>query len=316
MTSGHAIGIDVGGTGTKGGVVAADGSVLERAEVATDTHAGTKGILQVAEQLLEWARRSDIEIQAIGVGAAGFVDHAGGCVTFSPNLEYDDPYLVKAISTHTGVRAVIDNDANAAVWGERTFGTAQGFDHIVMLTLGTGVGSGIVVGGRLLHGATGAAAEFGHVVIDPDGPPCKCGLRGCLEQFASGGAIGRMGREAAEADPESSMVAFAGSIEKITSLHVARAAREYDQTALGVLRRAGYSLAVGMSNAANLFDPEVIVLGGSVVAAGEPYLGPARDRFAQMTAAQRRRPIRLDVSTLGNDAGLMGAAALALAPEA
>ncbi|MEA2497660.1 MAG: glucokinase [Actinomycetota bacterium] len=315
MATKSAIGIDVGGTETKGGIVDADGTLIERAEVATDPNAGTKGILQVAEQLLESARRAGTEIEAVGVGAAGFVDHAKGCVTFSPNLQYDDPDLANAVRSHTGARAVIENDANAAAWGERCFGTAQGFDHVAMLTLGTGVGSGIIVGGRLLRGSTGAGAEFGHVVIDPDGPECNCGLRGCLEQFASGGAIGRMGRAAAADDPDSSMVAFAESPDKITAVHVARAAREYDPTALAVLREAGHALAVGMSNLVNVFDPELIVLGGSVIAAGEPYLGPARDELTRMTAAQRRRPMRLDVTKLGKDAGILGAAALALTPS-
>jgi glucokinase len=310
-----AIGIDVGGTGTKGAVVDPDGNIRERAEIATDPHAGTKGILQVAEQLLEWARREGVTVDAIGVGAAGFVDHAKGCVTFSPNVVYDDPDLGNALMSHTGVKAVIENDANAAVWGERTFGTARGFDHVAMLTLGTGVGSGFITAGRLLRGATGAGAEFGHVVIDRDGPPCPCGLRGCLEQFASGGAIGRMGIEAARRDPESTMVAFAGSIEKITARDVARAAREYDQTAMAVLREAGEALAIGMSSIANVFDPDLIVLGGGVISAGEPYLGPARDALVRMTTAQRRRPVRLDVTKLGNEAGILGAAALAAAAE-
>ncbi|MEA2461643.1 MAG: glucokinase [Actinomycetota bacterium] len=315
MTLQNAIGIDVGGTGTKGGIVDSAGRVIERAKVATDKNAGTKGILEVADRLLEHARRESIQVDAIGVGAAGFIDSAKGCVTFSPNLVYDDPDLGNAIHSHTGMKAFIDNDANAAAWGERNFGTAQGFDHVAMLTLGTGVGSGFVVEGRLLRGATGAGAEFGHVVIDPNGPECPCGLRGCLEQFASGGAIGRMGRVAAAEDPQSSMVAFAGSVDKITALDVARAAREYDQTARRVLRDAGVSLAIGLSNIVNVFDPQVIVLGGTVVEAGEAYLGPARDGLASMTSAQRRRPVRLDVSKLGHDAGIVGAAALALTPS-
>jgi glucokinase len=312
VTIEHAIGIDVGGTGTKGGIVGRDGQIVERSKVATDAHAGTKGILQVADTLLEKARDRGLEVDAIGVGAAGFVDYAKGSVIFSPNVEYDDPHISNALTSHTGLKAVVDNDANAAAWGERTFGSAKGLDHIAMLTLGTGVGSGFVVDGRLLRGSTGAGAEFGHLVIDPDGPDCKCGLKGCLEQFASGQAIARMGRAAALKNPDSTMVAFAGEVDKITSEDVACAAREYDETARAVLREAGEALAIGLSNIANLFDPQVIVLGGSVAEAGEPYLGPARDGLARMSSAQRRRPMRLDVTKLGNDAGMLGAAALAL----
>ena len=174
------------------------------------------------------------------------------------------------------------------------------------------MGSGFVVNGELLRGATGAAAELGHMVIDPSGPACPCGLKGCLEQFASGTAIERWAREAVEKDPDSSILSFAGTADAITGEHVAQAARQYDETARAVLSRAGNALGVGLSNVVNLFEPEAIVLGGRVVRAGEPYLGPARDRLASMLTAQRRRPARLDVTTLGNDAGVLGAAKLAL----
>jgi glucokinase len=315
MASRLAIGIDVGGTGTKGAIVDEGGRVLERAEVSTDPKAGTKGILGVADRLLEVAARNDQKVEAVGVGAAGFVDSATGCITFSPNLVYDDPDIGAALTSRNGLPAVIDNDANAAVWGERMFGVGEGCDHIAMLTLGTGVGSGFVTNGHLLRGASGAGAEFGHIVVDPDGPECPCGLRGCLEQFASGGAIGRMGQAAAAKDPTTSMISFAGSIEKITAEDVSRAARQYDGTAREVLRAAGTALAIGLSNIVNVFDPQIIVLGGSVIAAGEPYLGPARDGLARFTSAQRRRPMRLDVTRLGSDAGIIGAATLALAPD-
>jgi glucokinase len=312
MAEGAVLGIDVGGTGTKGAIVATDGAPSVRAEFPTDPAAGTKGILAVVDELLGKAENAGTQILAIGIGAAGFIDSATGSVTFSPNLTYDDPNIRDAIMSRTGLPAVVDNDANAAVWGERAFGAAQGADHVAMLTLGTGVGSGFIVDGALLRGATGAGAEFGHIVIDPEGPECPCGLHGCLEQFASGGAIARMGREAAAVDPESSMITFAGSVSQITGEHVAKAARMRDAAASEVLRRAGRALAVGLSNIVNIFDPQVIVLGGSVIGAAEPYLGPARDLLAQMTAAQRRRPVRVVVTSLGKDAGIVGAAALAM----
>jgi glucokinase len=306
----NAIGVDVGGTGTKAGIVDDGGKVLARVERPTDGHAGTKGIIAVVEELLERAAEFGT-VEAIGVGAAGFINAATGSVTFAPNLTYDDPNIADALRSRTGMRVVVDNDANAAVWGERAFGTAKGSDHLACITIGTGIGSGFVAEGRLLRGFTGAGAEFGHTVIDPEGPRCPCGLRGCLEQFASGTAIARMAREAVAVDPSSSITSFAESTESITAVHVARAAREYDDVAREVLRKAGKALAIGLSNIANVFDPEIIVLAGSVIEAGEPYLGPARDALAGFTTAQRRRPLRLDVSSLGEDAGLIGAAALA-----
>jgi glucokinase len=306
-----ALGIDVGGSGTRAAFVDRAGSVLLRVDRATDVNAGTKGIISVVEELLRRRNEVDVEVQAIGVGAAGFIDSSRGAVTFSPNLVYDDPLIADALRARVDLPVVVDNDANAAAWGERAFGNAQGTDHLALLTVGTGIGSGFIEGGRLVRGFSGAGAEFGHTVIDPDGPPCNCGLRGCIEQFASGQAIARMGREAAREDPDTSLLDFAGSIESVTAVHVARAAREYDQTARDVLRRAGRALGIGLSNVVNLFDPEVIVLAGSVLGAGEPYLGPARDELVARTNAQRRRPVRLDVTSLGKDAGVVGAAALA-----
>jgi glucokinase len=305
------IGVDIGGTKTKAGIVDESGAQLAEVEIPTDPTAGTKSILTVIEDLSRRGEQMDIDIEAVGIGAAGFVSSATGSVTFAPNLVYDDPHIAHAVHARTGLPVVVDNDANAAVWGERTFGTARGADDIVLLTLGTGVGSGIISNGRLIRGATGAGAEFGHTIVDPEGPQCNCGLRGCVEQFASGQAIARMGREAVGADPDSTILAFADSIESITAQDVAKAARQLDESARDVMRRAGLMLGIAMSNLANLFDPEVIVLGGSVVRAGEPFLGPARDQLAEMTAAQRRRPMRLDVSSLGGEAAILGAAALA-----
>lgn len=305
------IGIDVGGTAAKGGLIDVDGRVVERTEFPTDPSAATKSILAVAEDLLVTAKGMNLSVGAVGIGAAGFIDAATGSVTFSPNLTYDEPRIADVVSSRTGLKTVVDNDANAAAWGERTYGAARGFDHVVMLTLGTGIGSGLIVDGRLVRGATGAGAEAGHMVIDPDGPQCPCGLKGCLERFASGSAIAEAARKAVLKDAKSAILDFASSPEQITGEDVARAAREYDETARSVMLAAGRALGVGMSNLVNLFDPEVIVLGGSVIGAGEPYLGPARDTLNRMLDAQRRRPVRLVQATLGNDAGLIGAAALA-----
>lgn len=304
----YVIGVDIGGTLTRGAIVGRDGSAPLRIEHPTDPTAGTKSIAAVVEELIA---AGDQKVSAVGVGAAGFIDASTGAVTFSPNLVYDDPAVADAVRTRSGLPTIVDNDANAAALGERTFGSARGSDYVAYLTIGTGIGSGFIDKGRLVRGFSGAAAELGHMIIDPAGPECPCGLRGCFEQMASGTAIGRLGREAVAKDPDSSIVAFAGSVEAITGKHVAQAAREYDETARDVLRRAGKSLGTGLSNVVNLFDPEVIVLGGSAVMAGEPFLGPARDRLHEMTTAQRRRPMRVDVTTLGGDAGLLGAAALA-----
>lgn len=304
------VGVDAGGTGVKAAAVTRRGEVLARVLRPTDPAAATKTILAVVEELLGDLEASGHTPVGIGVGVAGFVDFAAGAVTFAPNAVYDDPQIAAAVRDRFGLPVFVDNDANAAVWGERTFGCCPGADDVVMITVGTGIGSGIVANGRLLRGSTGAGAELGHFVVDPSGPPCPCGLRGCLEQLASGGAIARLAHVALGKDPDSSIPAFAERGGDITGEAVAKAAREYDQTAREVLRKAGTSLGIGLSNVVNVFDPELIVLGGSVVNAGEPYLGPARDQLARMMHAQRRRPMRLDVTSLRGDAGTVGAAAL------
>jgi glucokinase len=312
MTAATAVvGVDVGGTGTKAAVVTGDGKIRARVQQPTDPQAGTKSTISVVEELLSQAREFEAEIGAIGVGAAGFIDAATGSVTFSPNLIYDDPHIADALRTRVGLPVIVDNDANAAAWGERAFGCARGSDDVSLMTLGTGIGSGFIVAGRLIRGSTGAGAEMGHTIVDPKGPLCGCGLRGCLEQAASGTAITRMAKEALASEPDSLILALAGSIAQVRSEHVSQAAAEGDETARVVLQRAGRSLGIGLSNVVNLFDPEVIVLGGGLVDVGEPYLGPARDQLFKMTTDQHRRALRLDVTALRHDAGILGAAALA-----
>jgi glucokinase len=306
-TGSAAIGVDVGGTTTKAGIVVSDGELVARAECPTDPSAATKGIIALIEELLT---KGEDTVRAVGIGAAGFV--GSGSVVFSPNVTFDDPHIGQALASRFDLPAVVDNDANAAAWGEFRFGSAKGARNLVLLNIGTGVGSGVIVNGALLRGHSGTAGELGHTVVDPDGPVCPCGLRGCVEVFVAGPAIARLAEAALASDPDSSIKTFSGDGAAITAEHVGRAAREYDETARSVLRKAGTMLGVALSNIANLFDPEVIVLAGGVTALGEPLLGPARDEFARCTTAQRRRPMRLDVSTLGNDVGILGAAALAL----
>ena len=307
-----AIGVDIGGTSTKAGLVEMSGRLEERFEAPTDPQAATKTTIQVVEHMVQRAEELGYVPVAVGIGAAGFVDVRTGSITFSPNLVYDDPDIADAVAARVNLPVMVDNDANAAAWGERAVGAARGALNVAAILLGTGIGSGFIINGRVLRGHSGAAAELGHTVIDPGGAQCGCGLKGCFEQYASGPAIARMAREALAEDPESSIVNFAGSIDEVTSVHVAQAARELDETARAVLRRAGRAVGIALSNVANLFDPEVIVLSGSVIEAGEPLLGPARDELARMTELQRRRPMRLVVTTLGADAGIIGAAALAI----
>ena len=311
MSNDIAIGIDVGGTNVKGALVSREGEVLARLQRPTEVEAATKSVIGIAETLQDRAVTEGLNPVACGVGAAGFIDAARGAVTFAPNTLYDDPEIGAAVGARLGLPVVVDNDANAAAWGEYRFGFAAGVPHLTFITLGTGIGSGFVVDGRLVRGSTGAAAELGHMVVDPRGPQCPCGLRGCLERFSSGSAIAATARAELEKGGESSLTTTVSSPELITAEDVAKQAAQYDDLSCSILNRAGTMLGLGLANVVNLFDPTVIVLGGSVVKAGEAYLGPARDELARRLTAQRRRPARLDVSSLGDDAGMVGAAALA-----
>lgn len=305
------IGIDVGGTNVKGGLIARDGKVLFRVQRPTEPQAATKSIIGVAEALQEQASSENLHLVSCGVGAAGFIDPVRGAVTFAPNTVYDDPEIAAAVNARLGVPVVVDNDANAAAWAEYRFGFAAGVADLAFVTLGTGIGSGFVIGGRLLHGATGAGAELGHMVVDPKGPSCPCGLRGCLERFSSGSAIEEFVRAELRKGTSSTLTEVVDDPEQITAEDVAGQAAHYDDLSCSVLRRAGTMLGLGLANVVNLFEPTVIVLGGSVVKAGEPYLGSVRDELNKRLQSQRRRPVRLDITRLGDDVGFIGAAALA-----
>jgi glucokinase len=211
---------------------------------------------------------------------------------------------------------VVDNDGNVAAWGEFRFGAARGSSNLLMVTVGTGIGGGIVADGRLFRGAHGFAAEIGHVIVEPNGPLCGCGNRGCWEQVASGRAIGRMGREAAAEHPESLIVELVGGDpQNVHGPAVTEAARRGDRMALGILSEVGRRLGEGIAGLVNVLDPELVVVGGgAAAAAGDLLLDPARRAFSDAVQAPEHRPsVPLVAAALGNDAGAIGAADLAAA---
>jgi len=219
----QAIGIDAGGTKVEGLVVDLDrGTVLDRLVVATpaaDADASVETIATVARRLMSGHR-----VAAVGVGAAGMVDREGR-MRFAPNLAWRDEPLAERISEAVGLPALVDNDANVAAWGEFRFGAGRGSDDMLLVTVGTGIGGGIIAGGALFRGAHGFAGEIGHIIVEPGGPRCGCGNQGCWEQVASGRAIGRMGREASADHPESELSTLAGGDPAlVTGEHVSLAA--------------------------------------------------------------------------------------------
>lgn len=306
----HAIGLDVGGTKIAGLRVDDAGVVIERREVATpadDEGRILAAVLALARDLL------DDDVRAIGVAAAGIVSDRD-VVRYSPNLSYRNLPLGRALRDETGLPSIVDNDANAAAWGEYRAGAGRGVDDLVLVTVGTGIGGGIVSGGRLYRGAHGFAAEIGHIIVEPDGPLCGCGNHGCWEQVASGSAVERAGVRAAETHPDSLLVALAGGeAGAVTGRIVTEAATRGDRAARAVIEETARRLGQGIAGLVNVLDPALVVVGGGVADAGDLMLEPARAAFRDAVEAPEYRPdVPIVAARLGNDAGCVGAALLAL----
>ncbi|MGH2675483.1 MAG: ROK family glucokinase [Actinomycetota bacterium] len=304
-----AIGVDIGGTKVAALLVAEDGSVLAREEHETPAEDVSATVETVVAVSVAMAERGG---EAIGVGAAGMVDFAAGALRYAPNLAWREVPIRDLVTDRTGLACVVDNDANAAAWGEHRFGAARGYRHAVVVTVGTGIGGGIVADGRLFRGAHGFAAEIGHFIVEPDGPLCGCGNRGCWEQVASGRALDRLGRAEAGRDPSGRIGAIAGA-DEVVGRHVSLAAREGDPAALRIFEEVGRRLGEGIAGLVNVLDPEVVVVGGGVAEEGALLLDPARRAFRATVEAPEHRPdVPILEAALGNDAGAIGAAALAL----
>ena len=300
--------MDVGGTKVLG--IAVDGAGNPVAEHRLPTPAGGPAVLEALFAVVGALGPP----AAVGVGMPGLVD-VGGVLRFAPNLagvvDLDVRGALQARFPDIPVR--IDNDATCAGWAEARVGAARGATDAVLVTLGTGIGGGVIAGGRVMRGAHGFGAEVGHMVVDPGGPPCPCGQRGCWERFASGSGLGWLAREGAVAAPAGRLVALAGGDpEAVRGEHATAAAAEGDEVALGVMATFGRWVALGLANLANIFDPEVFVLGGGLVEAGDVLLAPVRTAFAGMVlAGAHRPPIPVVAAALGERAGAIGAALLA-----
>jgi len=307
------IGLDIGGTKLLGGVVGADGRIVETSRRPTPTDGAAVG-RAVIEIIRELAGRH--VVQAVGIAATGLVDAARSRVLFSSNLGWRDEPLREHVQRAVDVPVVVENDANAAAWAEFRFGAARDAgDSMVMVTVGTGIGGGIVLGGQLVRGAHGIAAELGHTLAVRDGHPCGCGRHGCLEQYASGNALARFAREAATADPKAAAELIRdadGDPAKITGPMVTAAAHAGDPVALGAFAQAGYWLGQGLADMVQMLDPEVIVVGGGVIDAGDLLLGPTRAAYAEALPQRGKLPVaEVVAASMGNTAGLVGASDLA-----
>lgn len=307
------IGIDIGGTKVLGGVVDTDGTVVYstlRSTPATDVAAIRDVIIKLVGEL-----RADYEVSAIGIGAAGWIDAGRSKVQFSPNLAWRDEPLRNSVAAHLDLPIVVENDANVAIWAEFQYGAARNANSATLFTVGTGIGGGIVLDGQLIRGSHGVAAEFGHTLAVPGGAVCGCGRHGCLEQYASGRALVRYAVAGASQRPQDAALllkAADGDADAIDGPMVTEAARNGDAVALDAFTKVGGYLGEALADTVQLLDPDVIVIGGGVINAGEILLAPTRERYHAVLHARGQLPVAdIAAAQIGPRAGIVGAADLA-----
>jgi glucokinase len=308
-----AIGVDVGGTKVAAGVVDPEGKIVEKVKrltPAASPAATEQVIVEVVTEL-----RDRYPVDSVGIGAAGFVDETRSTVLFAPNLAWRDEPVKKQVEDRLGCAVLVENDANAAAWAEARFGAARGHDDVLLIAVGTGIGAGLMLSGRLYRGRWGVAGEPGHYRVVPDGRLCGCGNRGCWEQYVSGNALVAEAREFARRSPGAAVRLLqlsGGSAEGIDGPIVTRAALEGDAVALRCFEIIGHWLGTGLADLAAILDPGCFVIGGGVSEAGDLLIGPARAAFrAGLTGGAYRPLAELRTARLGADAGLIGAADLA-----
>ncbi len=309
----YAIGVDIGGTKIAAGVVDEEGTILaqvRRDTDPTDADSVDEGVIDACREL-----SAHFPVGAIGLAAPGFVSADQATVLLCPNLPWRDHPLRDRVAAGLGtsIPIVVENDANAAGWAEFRFGVGRDVSDMLLLTIGTGLGGALVVDGRLVRGAYGVAAEVGHMRVVPDGHLCGCGLHGCWEQYASGRALVRSARNAAANQPEAAarMIELSDG-RKIAGPAITTAAQEGDRLAISLLADLGRWIGEGSASVAALLDPELIVIGGGVGAAGDLLLVPTREAFLGALSARGFRPeARFALASMGNDAGIVGAADLA-----
>lgn len=311
--SGLTIGVDIGGTKIAAGTVRHGGEIVSRVRVPTphDPDRITEAIVEAIQQV----RKGWDDVRAVGVGAAGYVDADRSTVRFAPNLGWHDRPIRDLVQDAVGLPVVVENDANAAAWGEFVYGAGAGYEDMLMVTAGTGLGGGIISSGRLFRGRFGMAGEVGHYRAVPDGLPCPCGQHGCMEQYASGAAHTRRAREMAAADRVRAAAVLTlgdGTPSGLQGQHVTDAALDGDPFSLDVFARSGRWLGQALADLASILDPSVLVIGGGLGDTGELIRRPAEAAFRRaLGGGEHRIFAEVRTATVGQDAGLIGAADLA-----
>jgi glucokinase len=307
------IGIDAGGTKLLGGVV--DEQLVVHHRVHRTWRGGDRQeTLDIMVDAVEEVRAAARDVEAVGFGIPALVEVATGVSRWSTHLPLEDVPFRDLMSERLGLPVYVDNDANVALLAEHRHGAARGVDHAALVALGTGIGGGLLLGGRLYRGATGLGAELGHMVVDLDGPDCQgaCPGRGCLEVLASGTAIGAAAREAAREKPDSALGQRLAAGRDITGPLVTELAHDGDDLAREVLAAVGRRLGAGLTSIVNALNPEVLVVGGGAMAAGDLLLEPARAVVAERALPPARQAVRIVPAHFGDESGMLGAALLAL----
>jgi glucokinase len=307
------IGLDIGGTALKGGVVAKDGSVLARHTASTDADSGPDTVIarviEMVEALSSAAAARGLRIASIGLGVPGLVSRESGVVRAAPNLPgWKDVPLGELLHRKAGLRVTIDNDANNAALGEFIAGAGHGARDLVMLTLGTGVGSGLILDGRLWHGATGHAGEIGHMIVQPDGRVCGCGQHGCLEAYASAASTARRAEELVAAGEPSTLKAVLDRGEVLDSKHVVEAAKAGDALSLRIWDESCKYLAIACISIQRILSPQAVVFSGGMSKAGTFLLDPLQVHMDRISSKSFGRIPEVRIAELGNDAGFIGSA--------
>jgi glucokinase len=304
----NAVGVDVGGTKIAAGLVSPEGELLSEVRYPT-ANVREQLLSTIAEVIMEVKR--GYEVGGVCLAVPGFILARENKVLSAANLEAIEGIPLKdEMGDRTGLPVTVENDANAAAWGEFRFGVGKDVDDLIFVTLGTGVGGGIISHGVLLRGARGMGGELGHITVQPAGPRCGCGNRGCLEALASGTAIERRAREVADERPHSALRRLATERAPLGG-DVLDLARKGDEAAIEVLRETGTWLGIGLATYINIFDPEVIAIGGGVSQAGDLVSEPARRELQLRSHSPSRDLVEIRAATLGSEAGMVGAAALA-----
>ncbi|CAB4954332.1 unannotated protein [freshwater metagenome] len=308
----YAIGIDIGGTKIAGALVSEDGQIVREHKVptpATDPEAIANAVVELVTEL-----STGVEVEAVGVAAAGFVDNERSTILYSPNLSWRNEPFKAELASRLGIPVFIENDANAAGWAEYRFGVGRGVKHMVMLTIGTGVGGAIIVDGHMVRGGFGIAAELGHINVVPEGVLCGCGQKGCLESYGSGTALLKAAKQlvASGATEAKRLAELEAEVGSLTGVEVYRAIQERDPGTLALLTELGTVLGRALASLVAVLDPELVVIGGGVSVAGDLLLEPIRKAYLEHLPARGFRPeLRIEAATLVNDAGVVGAADLA-----